>query len=286
MKKLSIITINWNNREGLRMTMENVLGQTARDQFEYIVVDGGAADGSKEMLSTEYDGKVDKWISEPIKPIYQKMNMGVQMATGEYLLFLNSGDNLHGNHAIQDVINLLHGEDIIIGETVMLETGKNMVAHSPLTLLSLYNHSIPHNAAFIRRELLISYPYDEDLRIVSDWKFFVEALILNNCSYRIIDKVIAEFDCNGLSSKNRDLCEQEREKALCEMFPRRVLVDYLRFAKGGGYEDTDYDRFFVKLRNYKVRKYLYAFDVFVMRVFSLFKKSARWARIFPIQLEK
>ena len=68
--KLSIITINWNNREGLRMTLENVLGQTARDQFEYIVVDGGADDGSKEMLASEYDGRIDHWVSEPVKPIY------------------------------------------------------------------------------------------------------------------------------------------------------------------------------------------------------------------------
>ena len=55
--KLSIITINWNNREGLRQTMDNVLSQTARDQFEYVVVDGGADDGSGEMLEKEYDGK-------------------------------------------------------------------------------------------------------------------------------------------------------------------------------------------------------------------------------------
>lgn len=280
MKKLSIITINWNNREGLRMTMENVLGQTARDQFEYIVVDGGAADGSKEMLSTEYDGKVDKWISEPIKPIYQKMNMGVQMATGEYLLFLNSGDVLHGQNTIEKTLDELHGEDLIIGKTIMMATGIKMAAHTPISLLSLYEHSIPHNAAFIRRELLIEYPYDESLRIVSDWKFFVEALIISECSYRIIDNIIAEFDCNGLSSKNRDLCEKERESVFKELFPGRIMIDYFQFQKGGGYQDKPYDKFFVKLRNYRVGQYLYALDVRIMHFLALFKKSARWSRDF------
>ncbi len=280
MKKLSIITINWNNREGLRMTIENVLGQTARDQFEYIVVDGGAADGSKEMLSSEYDGKVDKWISEPIKPIYQKMNMGVQMATGEYLLFLNSGDNLYGSEVIERALAELHGEDIICGKTIMKATGIRMAAEEPISLLFLYDHSLPHNAAFIRRELLIKHPYDEELRIVSDWKFFVEALILDNCSYRIIDNIIAEFDCNGLSSKNRDLCEQERNKALREMFPPRVLVDYLRFTKGGGYQDSDYDRFYVKLRDFRAGKVLYSLNVKMMHILARFKKSARWSQEF------
>ena len=249
--KLSIITINWNNREGLRMTLDNVLSQSARDQFEYIVVDGGAPDGSGEMLASEYDGKIDKWVSEPVKPIYQKMNMGVRMATGDYLLFLNSGDNLHGTDAIKDVID----------ESIMLETGKKMAAHTPITLLSLYNHSIPHNAAFIRRELLIKHPYDENLRIVSDWKFFVEALIMDNCSYRTIDAVIAEFDCN-------------------ELFPERVMTDYFRFTKGGGYQDKPYDKFYVKLRRYRSGKLLYALNVRIMHLIALFKKSARWSREF------
>ncbi len=284
--KLSIITINWNNREGLRMTMDNVLAQSARERFEYIVVDGGAPDGSKEMLEEEYDGRVDRWLSEPVKPIYQKMNMGVKMATGEYCLFLNSGDSFHGTNAIQDVIDQLHGEDIIIGKTIMLETGKKMAAHTPITLLSLYDHSIPHNAAFIRRGLLIKHPYDEKLQIVSDWKFFVETLILDNSSYRTIDNVIAEFDCNGLSSKNRDLCDQEREIVFKELFPERVLLDYFQFKRGSGYQDKAYDKFFVKLRNYRSGKFIYSLDVLIMRIVALFKKSARWTRSFPVQFRK
>lgn len=286
MRKLTIITINWNNREGLRATMENVLGQSARDQFEYVVVDGGAPDGSGEMLATEYNGRVDKWVSEPIKPIYQKMNLGVRMATGEYLLFLNSGDAFHGSDAIKDVIDELYGEDIIIGKTIMLETGKKMAARTPITLLSLYDHSIPHNAAFIRKDLLVKHPYDENLRIISDWKFFVEALILDNCSYRTVDNVIAEFDCNGISSKNRDRCEQERETVFKELFPERVMLDYFRFKRGGGYQDKNYDKFFVKLRNYRSGKFLYSLDVLVMRFIALFKKSARWSREFPIKFKK
>ena len=161
-----------------------------------------------------------------------------------------------------------------------------MSARTPITLLSLYDHSIPHNAAFIRKELLVRHPYDEDLRIVSDWKFFVEALVLDNCSYRTINKEIAEFDCNGLSSKNRDLCDQERESVFKELFPERVMVDYFRFKNGNGYQDKPYDRFFVKLRNYRSGRFLYSLDVVIMRIIALFKKSARWAREFSVKFKK
>ena len=102
------------------------------------------------------------------------------------------------------------------------------------------------------------------MRIVSDWKFFVQALILDNCSYRTVDNVIADFDCNGLSSKNRDLCDQEREIVFKELFPERVMLDYFRFKRGGGYQDKPYDKFFVKLRNYRSGKFLYSLDVLVI----------------------
>lgn len=281
--KLSIITINWNNREGLRQTMDNVLSQTARDQIEYIVVDGGADDGSGEMLKEEYDGKLDKWTSLPIKPIYQKMNLGVEMASGDYCLFLNSGDRLHDRDSIGNILCQLHDEDIIIGKMVFEATGNLMQVSPLITLLSLYENSIPHNAAFIRRELLIRHPYDESLRIVSDWKFFVQTLIIDNVSYRIIDNIISDFDCDGISSKNRDLCEQERSVVLKELFPDRVILDYFQFRKGKGYQETPYDRFYVKLRDYRSGSLLYSFNVIILRFLALFKRSARWVKDFPIK---
>ena len=83
-RKFSIITINYNNKEGLRKTIESVVGQSFRD-FEYIIIDGGSTDGSIEVIK-EYAGKVDYWVSEPDKGIYHAMNKGVLQAHGEYLI--------------------------------------------------------------------------------------------------------------------------------------------------------------------------------------------------------
>ena len=257
--KLSIITINWNNREGLRATMENVLGQSARDQFEYVVVDGGAPDGSGEMLASEYAGRLDKWTSQPIKPIYRKMNMGVEMATGDYLLFLNSGDALNDADVVRDVLPHLDGtHDLVIG--TIMEGKRRTRVPDDITYLWMYKASIPHNGAFIKRELLVKHPYDENLTIVSDWKFFLQALILDNCSYKLIDRDIAYFDQTGISSTRPLQVEEERRKVL------------------DGYKNTDYDRFYIKLRKYKYGKWLYNLNVLTMRFVALFRKGARFAR--------
>ena len=277
--KLSIITINWNNREGLRQTMDNVLSQTARDQFEYVVVDGGADDGSGEMLAREYDGKLDKWMSEPIKPIYRKMNIGVQLATGDYCLFINSGDALNDPDVVKDVLPHLDGQyDLVIG--TILEGKSRTRVPDDITYLWMYKASIPHSAAFIRRDLLIQHPYDEDLRIVSDWKFFLQVLILDNASYKLIDRDIAYFDQTGISSTHPEQVEEERRKTLDQLVPSRITADYLQFTRGQGYRNTDYDRFYIKLRNYKYGRVLYTLNVLTMRFIAIFRKGARFARSF------
>ncbi|MBR3449808.1 MAG: glycosyltransferase [Bacteroidales bacterium] len=275
--KLSIITINWNNREGLRQTMDNVLSQTARDQFEYVVVDGGADDGSGVMLEKEYDGKLDKWTSQPIKPIYRKMNMGVQMATGDYCLFLNSGDALNDPDVVKDVLPHLDGShDMVIG--TIFEGKSRTRVPDVITYLWMYKASIPHSAAFIRRELLLQRPYDENLVIVSDWKFFLQTLILDNVSYKLIDRDISYFDQTGISSTRPLQVEEERRKVLDELIPPRITLDYLQFTQGSGYQNMDYDRFYIKMRKYRYGKVLYKLNVLTMRFIALFRKGARFAR--------
>jgi glycosyltransferase involved in cell wall biosynthesis len=277
--KLSIITINWNNREGLRQTMDNVLAQTARDQFEYIVVDGGADDGSGEMLKQEFDGKVDKWTSQPIKPIYRKMNMGVEMATGDYCLFLNSGDALNDPDVVKDMLpHLDKSHDLVIGN--IIEGTHRTRVPEDITYLWMYKASIPHSAAFISRELLVKHPYDEDLVIVSDWKFFLQVLILDNASYKLVDRDISYFDQTGISSTRPLQVEAERKKVLEELIPPRITLDYLQFTQGSGYQNTDYDRFYIKMRKYRYGKVLYRLNVLTMRIIAIFRKGARFAREF------
>ena len=282
--KLSIITINWNDSDGLRKTIESVVGQTARKDFEYIVIDGGSTDGSKGVLE-EFSSKIDKWISEPDKGIYNAMNKGVAMASGDYLQFLNSGDTLHYSEAIAHVLPHLGGSDMTIGRMVFNATGIVTTIDKDLSLKYFINASLPHDAVFIKSRLLREYPYDESLRIVSDWKFFVETIVLHEASYDWMDVVVSDFDCDGISSQNRYLCEEEREKVLEELLPERVLIDYKKHLLGEGYTDTVYDKFYSKAKKYRSGKLLYSLNVAAIKFLSIFKRSARWTRSFPAKCD-
>ena len=281
--KLSIITVNYNNKEGLQKTIESVLGQSVVDDFEYIIVDGASSDGGVDVLK-QYEDRCTHVISEPDSGIYEAMNKGVRLSGGEYLLFLNSGDTLYSAGTISEVLPELNGADIIVGRIMKVPEMSLSKTGTQLSLFYFIDNSLPHQGTFIRRTLLEQTPYDEKYKIVSDWKFFVQAIISGSHSYKYIDHIISNYDCNGLSSRNRDASMEERNVALSEMFPPRVLLDYRKFINGGGYEDTTYDRFFVKLRNYRYGKILYSLDVLVLKIASIFMPGARFVKFFPNRL--
>ena len=111
--RLSVITINMNNRKGLERTIKSVVCQIFAD-FEYIVIDGASVDGSADVIR-EYADKIHYWISEPDTGIYNAMNKGILQAKGDYCLFLNSGDALYTTTVLEEVFNQNFSEDIIIG---------------------------------------------------------------------------------------------------------------------------------------------------------------------------
>lgn len=160
-RKFSIITINYNNKEGLRKTIESVVGQSFRD-FEYIIIDGGSTDGSIEVIK-EYAGKVDYWVSEPDKGIYHAMNKGVLQAHGEYLNFMNSGDEFYNNGVLQEVAPSLDS-DIVVGKIVH-GTEVWGFHKEDITLMDLIRGTVLHQASFFRKELFDENRYDYNPQI-------------------------------------------------------------------------------------------------------------------------
>lgn len=224
--RYSVITINYNNCDGLHQTIDSVLGQTYKD-FEYIVIDGGSTDGSVNVLKKNA-ASISYWVSERDNGIYHAMNKGIAQVHGDYCIFMNSGDYFYNNMVLEKVSSISSDEDIIVGK---VSVSKHGVIISPLpqgdlTLYHLYSGSIPHQGSFIRTNLLRKYPYDETLKISSDWKFFVQTMILDNCSVRFVDEYIAQYDLNGLSTDNPELMREEKEIVLNDLFPPRVLGDY------------------------------------------------------------
>ena len=230
--KLSIITISYNNIDGLRLTLHSVLQQSYTD-FEYIVVDGGSKDGSKEFLleSESYfvqKGITFKWVSEQDAGIYNAMNKGVKMATGRYCNFMNAGDYFANSDVVANVFSHSYDcFDILIGRA---QTTTRVIEPPVSPTLGFFyeKKSINHQAAFIKRELLEKYPYDETGLIVSDWKFFLEALIVEKCSYFPLDELIVIFDSNGIGSQDIRRNRKEQNQILQVYFNDRVLSDIER----------------------------------------------------------
>ena len=112
--KLSIITINLNNKADLQKTIDSIFTQTCKE-FEWVIIDGGSTDGSVELIKETLQ-YINYWVSEPDKGIYNAMNKGIKASHGEYLLFLNSGDYLYDSSVIHNVLPLLKDRDFYVGE--------------------------------------------------------------------------------------------------------------------------------------------------------------------------
>lgn len=307
--KLSIITINYNNAEGLRKTLASVASQTYAD-IEHIIVDGGSTDGSVEIIREyadneamrlqgyeairpEKNGKADdtlpnrpiaqspnrheiRWISEPDKGIYNAMNKGIRMATGEYIEILNSGDilaaddvtermvaaleeNVKQQHQQQNTNNhsVMEQHTITANENNALSPIENRPAifygnmikeypdgrrvkdtcgggdYTPESFLYFYRGTLNHDCAYIRRDLFEKYGlYNEEMKICSDWEWYVRAIVLGGekTVYTNIDVTV--FDMTGISEsdgKNRDVILKERREYLESILPAAVLRDYDQF---------------------------------------------------------
>ena len=224
--KLSIITINFNNRNGLLKTIESVISQTFKD-YEWIVIDGGSTDGSRELIERFAD-HFSYWVSEPDKGVYNAMNKGIRRAKGDYLQFLNSGDWLFDDTSLERVFSHSFTSDIVYGDLFFVNNKGEMKKScfpNPLTLRYFYRRSLGHNASFIRRDLFQKNLYDERFKIVSDWAFFLEQA-LNNCSFEYVGEIVTCFDTNGISCVNKELVSQERETVLNELIPEMLVQDF------------------------------------------------------------
>ena len=237
--RLSIITINRNNVEGLEKTMQSVASQTFMG-FEYVVIDGASTDGSVEVIKRlEPRFAHLKWVSEPDKGIYNAMNKGLRMASGDYIQILNSADCLASDDVTERMLAALEKvgrPSIIYGNMIKcFPDGKKKVdkcfAGEEITMLGMYMGTLNHDPAYIRRDLFEKYGYyDESLKVVSDWKWYLQAVILGGEQPQYVDMDVTLYDMTGISETNKDLDKAERKQVLEQLFPRAVLADYERFA--------------------------------------------------------
>jgi glycosyltransferase involved in cell wall biosynthesis len=198
--KVSIITITYNNLEGLKRTYESILRQKFRD-FEWIVVDGGSTDGTKAFLE-EHEQELAWWCCEQDKGVYNAQNKGTEHARGEYSIYMNSGDSFYADDVLEKVFERNPHADIIYGNWMLIfEDGKTRLGVAPETadLAYFFDDNMCHQSMLIRTDAVKNRPYDESFRIYADWDEWL-ALYMHGKTFEKIDMTICNFMVGGIST--------------------------------------------------------------------------------------
>ncbi len=225
--KLSIITINLNNSEGLYTTLTSVAMQTFAD-YELIVIDGGSDDGSVELIEMIINKRdiAAKLISEPDGGIFDAQNKGITQSVGEYLLFLNSGDYLSSPSILERVFSNRFSEDIVYGDIIFKSDDRNLFrVNTPqrLTQSFFLVDSLPHPCSFIKRDLLAGHGgYDEQYKTAADYDFFLRSILAGDATYKHISLPVSVFVKGGASSDESKGSEHIIER---ELIRRKYFTD-------------------------------------------------------------
>jgi glycosyltransferase involved in cell wall biosynthesis len=215
--KFSIITVTYNAEKVLEDTIQSVIFQTYRN-VEYIIVDGASKDHTLEIVN-KYHNRINKVISEPDKGLYDAMNKGIQLATGDYLCFLNAGDKFHDSETLQKIVHTLKGQelpDVIYGETAIVDEEGHFLHMRRLSAPAHLNWKsfkqgmlVCHQAFFANRELAINHLYNLQYHFSADFDWCIrimkKAKCLHNTRLTLID-----YLNEGMTTKNHKASLKER----------------------------------------------------------------------------
>lgn len=200
-KKISIITINYNSKRYLEQTISSVASQSYSNK-EYIIIDGGSTDGTLEIIK-KHESKIDCWISEPDDGIADAMNKGVELATGDYILFLHSDDYLLALDVLEKAAQYLVDPYEIIMFSIILEhnSKKSLARSRGLNWWINFKTGVFHQSTFCSKKLFQKIGrFDTKFKITMDYDFFLRAYRAR-VSTRIIDKPLSVMRLVGISSQ-------------------------------------------------------------------------------------
>jgi len=210
--KLSVITIVYNNVKDIERTMLSVLNQTY-PHIEYLIIDGDSNDGTKDIVF-KYEKRLSQFISEKDKGIYDAMNKGLALATGDYVLFMNSGDEIYSPETVKEIFDSAPGADIYYGETEMYDEHWKSLGQrrhqAPETFdWHSFKHgmSISHQAIYVKRSLAV--PYDLRYKYSADIDWIIK--VAKNASSIVNTNIyVAKYLVGGVSKQKHLASLKER----------------------------------------------------------------------------
>ena len=230
-KKISIITINFNNLLGLVKTYESFYSQVHK-HIQFIIIDGGSSDGSKEFI-IKHQSHINFWVSEPDKGVYHAMNKGLEQATGDYCIFLNSGDYFVNRNVLRLVSEKIDiSSDLVYGLIQWEETlsyWNPRIGLKPFEMA--FKSLIPHQGVFFKTGLIKKLGgYHESYKVISDWALLLEIHKLSK-NIQKIDLVVSICEKQGISATYEALAKRERLNYLWKNDKKNLLLGFLFLLK-------------------------------------------------------
>jgi glycosyltransferase involved in cell wall biosynthesis len=228
--KVSIITVVYNGIEFLEETIKSVISQTYPN-IEYIIVDGGSKDGTLDIIK-KYEEHITKWISEPDKGIYDAMNKGIDLATGDWQNFLNAGDRFVDNDVLEKIFTTnLKNITLVYGNIIAIrENGQTLNVNA----IELKNDNsikkgmkVCHQAIFYNKNIIIKY--DDKLRLKSEWKHLIEITRKENFSPKKFNFPIVYYSVGGLGAQQLKLNQKEYRDVFLKMYGMSAYITYMPF---------------------------------------------------------
>lgn len=195
--KISIVTVVYNGAQIIEETIISVVNQTYQN-IEYIIIDGGSFDGTQEIIK-KYEEKISYWISEKDNGIYHAMNKGIEVASGNYIIFMNAGDQFYEKETISHVFKETINYDLIYGNTLLNTDGKKSLSRAKSFEKINYGMPFCHQSVFVKQELMKQYNFSLNYKLASDYNFFLTLYNQNKYSFKRTDEIISIYDNCGAS---------------------------------------------------------------------------------------
>ena len=219
----SIITVTYNAAEWIERTIQSVISQTY-PHIEYIIIDGNSTDKTLEIIK-KYQQKITHCLSEPDKGLYDAMNKGLKLASGDYVWFINAGDTLYSETTVQEIFDGIDCEnlpDIIYGETIIVDTQGNQLsmrrlkAPEKLSWKSFSMGMLVCHQSFIAKRA-IAEPYDLQYRFTADFEWCIRCLKKSDAVFNT-HLILSRFLEAGISASNRKESLKERYRIMCKYY--------------------------------------------------------------------
>lgn len=236
--KLSVITAVRNNAGGVERTIKSVLEQDYPGEIEFIIIDGASTDGTINVIN-KYRANISCFISEPDKGVYDAMNKGIKVSTGDYVTFLNSGDTYHTS----DAVSLMKLECIDNGNTVVygnvsVKYWDGIYIEKPREFFNTYMKfkgvGINHQTVFYPGSVIRTMQYDLSYKIVADYELTYR-MWKSGVKFLYKDVVVADYEWgNGISSNPKGLIAVYKENAkvagqtLNPLYWCKLMLEYYR----------------------------------------------------------